>query len=186
MLERIGTFLAGLLIGLLAAGLVLLLVAEPRGQPVTLQPPPSPAPIRVHVTGAVHQPGVCVLPPGSIVQEAIEDAGGPLPEARLEALNLAAPLADGQQINVPGGPEATPPSPAGATSSPTPRTGRINVNTASAAELDLLPGIGPALAQNIIDYREGHGPFLAPEDLLDVPGIGPAKLSLIRDLITFE
>jgi competence protein ComEA len=186
MLERVGTILVGLLIGLLAAGLVLLLVAEPRGQPVTLQPPPSPSPIRVHVTGAVQQPGICVLPPGSIVQDAIEAAGGSLPEARLDALNLAAPLADGQQVSVPGGMGATPPPPAGATGSPTPGTGRININTASAAELDLLPGIGPALAQNIIDYREGHGPFVAPEDLLDVPGIGPAKLSLIRDLITFE
>ncbi len=184
MLKRLGTFLAGLLIGLLAAGFVLLLVAEPRGQPVTLGPPPSPAPIRVHVTGAVQEPGVCVLPLGAIVQDAIEAAGGALPEARLEALNLAAPLADGEQVNVPGGPEAT--SPPSATGSPTPGAGRISVNTASVAELDLLPGIGPALAQNIIDYREGHGPFLVPEDLLDVPGIGPAKLDLIRDLITFE
>jgi competence protein ComEA len=181
MLQRAGPFLAGLLTGLLAAGLVWLMIAEPRGLPITLEPPPTEAPMHVHVTGAVLHPGVYTLSPGSIIQDALDAAGGALPGAVVEAVNLAAPVQPGEQIFVPQ-PQTPRPTPLVAPSSQS-AAGVVNVNTATAPELDLLPGIGPALAQNIIDYREAHGPFASPEDLLDVPGIGPAKLEQIRDLI---
>ncbi len=181
MLRRLAHFLAGLLAGLLAAGLLLLLISRPRGQPVELLPPPTPSPLRVHVAGAVARPGVYALQPGAIVQQALEAAGGAAPDAALEALNQAAPLEDGQQIVVP--------SRLAASASPAPplstaENGRLNINTATPPELDRLPGIGPSLAQEIAAYREAHGPFQKIEDLLLVPGIGPAKLALIKDLVT--
>jgi competence protein ComEA len=184
MLQRAGPFLAGLLTGLLAAGLTWLLISEPRGQPVALEPPPTAASLRVHVTGAVLRPGVYALSPGSIVQDALEAAGGAQPGAVVEAINLAAPLQSGEQIFVPRA--ATQSPTLVATPSSQTVTGLVNVNAATAPELDLLPGIGPALAQNIIDYRQAHGPFASLEDLLDVPGIGPAKLEQIRDLIVLR
>jgi competence protein ComEA len=136
----------------------------------------------VHVTGAVEKPGVYHLPRGSRVNEAIARAGV-LPEADLNALNLAAPLADGQKVPVPfrqstlpgasagdtGGSGGKAPSPAGSTgrSNPfaPPAGSLININTASKAELESLPGIGPAYAERIIQYREKNGPFLTPEEL---------------------
>lgn len=180
MLQRGWTFLAGLLTGLLSAGLLLLFLAEPRGHPVELREPAPPGPVHVHVAGAVATPGVYELPAHTIVEQALEAAGGPLEEAALEALNLAAPVEDGKQIFLPLR-KAEPVD-------PQPQPGldkdRININAATAPELEQLPGIGPALAQNIVDYREAHGPFLELEDLLAVSGIGEAKLQQIRDLIT--
>ncbi len=177
MLRRSGNFLAGLMVGLLSTGLLLLLSSKPRGQPVQLLPAPTPLPVRVHIAGAVHQPGVYQLPPGSIVEHALAAAGGSLPEADLSAVNLAAPLHDGQQIRLRLIGEATgadPPSGGGEL---------VAVNLASAAELERLPGIGPVLAKKIVDHREANGPFARAEDLLRVSGIGPSTLSAIRDLI---
>lgn len=184
MVRRGTTFLAGVLTGLLAAGLVLLLTAPPRGRPVELKPPPTLGPLRVHVAGAVRQPGVYELPAGAIVLDAVEAAGGASPQARLDSINLAEPLQDGMRVFVPGleaslasvqeapAPERAEPA--------TEALGPIDPNTATAAELERLPGIGPVLAQNIIDYREAHGPFTRAEDLLKVPGIGEAWLEQIR------
>ncbi len=183
MLKRAVPFLFGLLTGFLASGLLYLLTAEPRGQPIELHPPPTPEPLRVYVSGEVRQPGVVSLAPGAIVEEALAAAGGPLVSADLTALNLAAPVQAGQRIHVPRQGEATA-TPASSSAAAAP--GLINVNTASAPELERLPGIGPVLASNIVAYREAHGPFRTPEDLLAVPGIGPAKLSQIRELIVVE
>ena len=184
MAGRAAPILFGVLIGLLAAGLLWLLIAEPHGEAVRLIPPPTPAPLRVHISGAVNHPGVYSLPQGSIVQQAIEAAGGSLAEADLERINLAESLEDGQQIHVPSQTQA-PTDPR--TTSPSPPTaGLVNINTATAPELELLPGIGPSLAQGIVAYREAHGLFREIEDLLDVPGIGPAKLEQIRGLVTVE
>lgn len=183
MLRRGVPFVFGLLTGLLAAGLLYLLVSKPRGQPVQLAPVPTPLPLRVHVSGAVVHPGVFELPAGSIVKDAIEAAGGPSPQASLERLNQAAMVQEGQLITIPTvvpTPSGTA-MPAGAQAS---NPGLININTADAPELDRLPGIGPALAQEIVRYREANGPFAQIEDLLNVPGIGPAKLAQVRDLIT--
>lgn len=185
MARRAGPFLAGVLIGLLAAGLIWLLIAEPRGEPVRLGPPPTLRPMRVHVSGAVLRPGVYSFIDGAIVQEALAAAGGSLPEADLSRLNLAASLADGAQVRVPS---MTQPAPGTAVAPALEAASGplLDLNTATAPELELLPGIGPALAQSIVAYRESHGPFQSLEDLLDVPGIGPAKFEQIRGLVTVE
>lgn len=185
MFRRAAGFLLGLLAGLLASGLLYLLISKPRGQPIQLEPAPSPLPIRVHVAGGVLRPGVYELPAGSIVEQAIEAAGGLSPQASVDRLNLAALLQEGQQVAVPTlaptrSAADTPPEPSSDAS------GLININLAEVTELDRLPGIGPALAQEIVRYRETHGPFGRVEDLLNVPGIGPAKLSQIRDLVSVE
>jgi competence protein ComEA len=174
-----GRFLFGLLTGLLAAGLLLLLLAEPRGHPIELLPMPSPAPVRVHVAGAVRQPGVVELPPGSIAAEAIAAAGGALPGADLDSLNLAAVVEPGQRLFVPL-PGTTLPTAAGG--GPV-SVGALDLNRASAAELESLPGIGPSLASAIVQYRDQNGPFLSIDELLNVPGIGPTRLSQLRELV---
>lgn len=137
----------------------------------------------VHVAGAVARPGVTELPAGARVTDAIEAAGGATEGADLDALNLAAPVVDGQQVYVPEQGEAAPPSPA-ATPAGSGATGMVNLNTADASTLESLPGIGPALAQRIIDHRSEHGPFPSVEALTDVAGIGPAILDQLRDLVT--
>ncbi len=130
----------------------------------------------VHVVGEVADPGVYVLAGEHRIEDAIEAAGGPTLQADLHALNLAAPLADGSQIRVPA--VGDPPVPALVTEpNGSTTTGPINLNTASARELEGLPGVGPSTSAAIIDYRESNGPFLTLDDLLDVPGIGPAKLA---------
>jgi competence protein ComEA len=191
MLQRARTFVAGLLTGLLAAGLLWLLIAGPRGDPIVLKPPPTSGPIRVHVSGEVLHPGVYTLPIGSIAQTALEAAGGPTSDAEVSLVNLAASLSDGQQVHIPRVVEATSQIDGAEVTSPfrgTPAAslGRVDVNLASAPELELLPGIGPSLAQKIIDYRETNGPFRAPDDLLQVSGIGPAKLEALLDWIRLE
>ncbi len=179
---RLLMLIAGLLLGLLAAGILDLISGKPRGNPVTLLPPPSPSPIRIHVIGDVLEPGLYILPPDSIVKDAIHAAGGSLPGADLDTINLAAPLSDGQQIYI-ASDQKTSSTPDTSTSSITTPSSKMNINTAKAPELENLPGIGPSLAQKIIEYRQNHGPFLSLEDLLNVSGIGPAKLDQIKDLI---
>jgi len=189
----------GLICGLLATGLILLVARQPSGEPVALSPPPSPAPLVVYITGAVAQPGVYSLPAGSRVQDAVQAAGGFLDEAESGSLNLAAILEDGSQITVLTWlPTQTPmPEPTAVTRgesiplstpsrSPTPTGYRVNINTATQEELESLPMIGPVLARQIINYRTDHGPFKKVEDVLDVPGIGPKTFEVIKDLITIK
>ncbi len=133
----------------------------------------------VHVGGWVATPGLVELVEGARVADAIAAAGGTLPGAGIAALNLAATLVDGEQVLVPG-PEGSDSTEAASGEG----GGPIQLNRATAAELDELPGIGPVIAQRIVDYRETKGPFQTVEDLLDVPGIGEAKLASIRDLVT--
>jgi competence protein ComEA len=186
MVQRIRDFLGGLLIGLLATGLLLLLLKEPIGKPVELHPPPTSAPIHVHIDGAVRIPGVYALPADAMVLDAVERAGGLLDEADLSGINLAAPLEEGQRIIIERkGPVLwvlAEPTQADDRSA-TPSENLLNVNTASATELEQLPGIGPVLARSIVEYRENVGVFTEVDDLLLVPGIGSAKLAAIRDLI---
>ncbi len=121
------------------------------------------------------------LAPGSIVEDAVFAAGGFLPNADSSRLNLAAPLTDGQELRIPAqNPTPLPGTPAPAS---TPTGKKINLNTASLEELDTLPGIGPVLAQRIIEYRQTVGPFQSVDDLLHVKGIGPALMEKIRDLV---
>jgi len=137
--------------------------------------PASLGRITVHVSGAVLAPGLVSLPAGSRVADAVMAAGGATEGAGLTALNLAASVSDGQQLVVPGGEEAS----GGAVA----QEGRVAINSADAAALEALPGVGPVLAQRIVEHREQYGAFSTPEDLLDVPGIGEAKLAAIRDSV---
>ncbi len=138
--------------------------------------------LTVHAAGAVHRPGVYELDAGSRVADVLKAAGGTLPEADLDALNLAAPVTDGEKVLVLRRGEAAPVSAAGGVASGP--AAKVNLNTASAAELDALPGIGPATAEAIIRHREEKGRFRSVSDLLDVRGIGEAKLSQLRPLVT--
>ena len=157
-------------------------IAAASGRDVGIGPvsaSPTPVPILVDVTGFVHEPGVYDFVLGDRVIDAIERAGGPRKGADLSALNLAAPLADGTQILVPeaGGPTS-------ATTTAGTAGGLININSADAAALEELSGIGEVLAAAIVSYREEHGPFASIEDLMDVSGIGPATLEEIRDQVS--
>ena len=136
------------------------------------------------MAGAVVRPGVYRLPPGGRVADAIEAAGGPAPGAELHRLNLAAPLVDGSQVYVPLAGEAPPAGAAAPGAGAEAPPGPLDLNTATAAQLEELPGIGPATAAAIVDAREERGGFASVDDLLDVRGIGPAKLEALRDLVT--
>jgi len=162
-----------------------IIVSTPLPTPTPL-PTSTPLPIRVHVSGAVRQPAVYRLPPGSIVQEAVDAAGGPAPDADLERINLALELQDQQKVYVPRQGEANPPPSVsgGASGSGGSAGALVNINTATATELETLPRIGPVTAQRIIEYREANGPFEAIEDIQNVPGIGPATFEGLKDLIT--
>ncbi len=175
-------FLIGLLSGILSAGLILLFISRPRRYPIQLHPPPTPAPIRVHITGSVLQPGVYLVPVDSILENALEAAGGAHPDADLNRVNLAMTLVDGQQVYIPDKQNNGPEQPLEESQSHS-MDNIININLAGPAELEQLPGIGPSLAEKIVEYRLTHGFFLEVEDLLKVSGIGPAKLDQIRDLI---
>jgi competence protein ComEA len=183
MLRQGVPYLFGLLTGLLLSGRLYLAVRPPRGEPITLHAPPTPPPIRVHVDGAVLRPGVYMLPDDAIAADAIEAAGGPAADADSGRLNLASPLRDGAQVYVPRVSSDTPAASAGPLPTEAAAPGRIPINTASAAELELLPGIGPSLAKAIIEYRTAHGPFMALDELVEVPGIGPAKLEGLREWV---
>jgi competence protein ComEA len=145
----------------------------------------SPSPevaMLVDVAGWVRHPGVYEFADGARVIDAIDAAGGARPGAQLESLNLAAPLVDGTQILVVReGAEA--PAPVGGTGGAV-AGGLVNVNTASASELETLPGVGEVIAQAIIDHRTENGPFTSVDQLLDVSGIGDATLESIRELVT--
>jgi competence protein ComEA len=191
--DRLRILVGYTVLSALAALVVLLIVARrPTGRPVQLQPAPTPMPLRVHVTGAVLVPGVYALPPGSIVDDALRAAGGAAAAADLGRLNLARLLKDGDQVMVPEAGATLPPGVEPATgggaeaAAPAASQGPINVNTATAAELETLPGIGPALAARIVEHRSQHGPFANIEALLEVSGIGPAKLETIRALVSVE
>lgn len=176
----------GILVGLLAAGAILLINSPGRGTPLELPPAPTQAPIVVDVSGAVAHPGVYQMPVGSRVEDAIEAAGGLLPEAYAETLNMAAPLTDGSKVLVPIWNEQPSSTGGGQTSAGnTVQAGLpVNINTASLESLMSLPGIGEVKAQAIIDYRTEHGPFTAPEDIQNVHGIGPSTYENLKDLIT--
>ncbi|MEV4557301.1 ComEA family DNA-binding protein [Kitasatospora sp. NPDC049285] len=130
----------------------------------------------VDVAGKVHHPGLRTLPTGSRVADAVTAAGGPLPGTDTSSLNLARPLADGEQILVGGDAPAVAPGAAPA--------GPVSLNRATADQLDTLPGVGPALAQRILQYRLAHGPFHSVDQLRHVPGIGERKYEDLKPLLT--
>ena len=149
----------------------------------TPAPTSTPAPVRIYVSGAVPHPDVYQLPPGSIVKDAVTAAGGSLPTADLARVNLAQQLRDQQQVHIPLVGET--PAPVGSSVQASIHSSGgdcVDINSATLEELDELPGIGPAYAQRIIEYRTAHGSFQNVEELTQVKGIGPATLQEIRDL----
>ena len=148
--------------------------------------------IAVHVVGAVQQPGVYYLAAGSRGDDAVRLAGGATAQADLKQVNLAAVLVDGQQLWIPRIGERIVPNtlpitlPNAAPSNAVPSTGvpaLVDINQATVADLDRLPGVGPSTAQAIVDHRTRNGPFASVDDLLAVRGIGPAKLAELRALV---
>jgi competence protein ComEA len=137
----------------------------------------APATIVVAVTGRVRHPGLVRLPAGSRVADAIDAAGGVLPGTDISSLNLARKLSDGELIavGVPGGSGSA----SGADAS-----GLVNLNTASLEQLETLPGVGPVLAQRIVDYRDQHGGFRSVDELRQVDGIGDAKFNQLKSRVT--
>jgi competence protein ComEA len=161
-------FLAG--VAFTAVGFII--SSPPRGKPVVLTPV-SPVSIVVHLDGAVRQPGVYTLPAGSRIQDAVEMAGGFTTDARMDTLNLAKRMQDGYKITIPSKQEIQ----------STPIDDLLDINQATLAELDQLPGIGETRAQSIIDYRSEHGLFTSVDDLQEVPGISADVFSNIRELV---
>ncbi len=175
---------SGILFGLFVAALVWVVARSPSGEAVVLRPAPTEKPVIVYITGAVPRQGVYALPKDARVQDAISAAGGFLAEADKSQINLAALLEDGEKLDIPYIEGASPvigtPVPSAVAST----AELVNINTASADQLDTLPGIGPTTAQKIIDYREQNGPFVSTQDIINVPGIGPGTYERIKDLIT--
>ncbi len=166
------------------------------GDPVP-SPPASPTAqpaVVVHVAGTVARPGVVVLPAGSRVVDAVDAVGGPLPGTSLDSVNLARLLVDGEQVRVgippddvlaaPTGPTASGGVGAGSPAAPATGARPVDLNSATAADLDALPGIGPVLAQRIVDWRRQNGPFASVEELLEVSGIGPSVLADLQGRVT--
>jgi competence protein ComEA len=141
--------------------------------------PKEPTMMVVHVTGAVCEPGVYTLSEGSRLADAVHAAGGLTDDSDPERINLAAFIADGQQILVPRRKTDN----GGTTEEPLPGDGKIRINSATASELETLPGIGPVLAERIIHYRNQYGPFRDINDLRKVPGVGDKKLAEIAPFV---
>ncbi|MEO8084705.1 MAG: helix-hairpin-helix domain-containing protein [Ardenticatenales bacterium] len=183
------------LVNLAVLGLLVRRLRDPRDTALRIDPPPTPTAVHlaVHVTGAVRRPAVVELPAGARVADAISAAGGPADDAS-PTLNLAAPLSDGDQVTVPrvGEPAAAAPvraaDPVRAAGAPASAgvpsaagsAAPIDLNRATAADLDALPGVGPAVAARIIAYRTANGPFRSAEELLSVSGIGERTLERLR------
>ena len=183
---------------LVALGGIIFGACQPGPAPLEILPPPPtpapaptapPQPLQVYVTGAVHTPAVYELAPDSRVEDAIAAAGGATEEADVEAINQAAPLSDGAHIHVPSLADHLPTPPPISTaaphtllSSPGAPAGSVDINSATAEDLQALPGIGPAMAQRIIEER----PYGSTEDIMRVKGIGEATFEKLKDLITVQ
>lgn len=185
-----------LLVGV-ASGVVIAFWAiqflDDRDRPaIVIEDAAADATVVVSVEGRVSTPGVFELGPGARVGDALDAAGGVLPDADLAAINRAARIQDGERIIVPALGDAGAP-PASATSTSVTGTSEaaglvasgspININTASATELESLPGIGPAKAEAIVEYRDSNGPFQSVDDLADVPGVSPEMVDELRPLV---
>lgn len=207
--DNLLSYLLVLFVGIILGGGTVTLTKRIQPAPINIQPPlptplpaptATPGPLRVFVNGAVAAPAVYKLAPDAIVQQAIEQAGGFTLEADTAIINLALPLQDGMQIYVPTTAETAeqaPPiittpvvrsegielEPVGDTAVAT--DGEIvNINNATAAELDTLPGIGPSTAEKIVEYRDSNGPFATIDEIMSVSGIGPAKFEQIQTFIS--
>lgn len=156
------------------------------GQPEQATPSAGGGEVVVAVAGKVRKPGLVRLPEGARVADALTAAGGVLPGTDIALLNLARKVTDGELILVgvtapPGAPGEAPP---GGTTGGAAAGGKVNLNTATLAQLDSLPGVGPVLAQRILDHREKNGPFRTVSDLRQVEGIGDTRYEQLKELVT--
>jgi competence protein ComEA len=184
--------LAAVALALLLLAARYLLPAGTATPAAPLPPPPGPgtgaagpsARVVVDVVGEVRRPGLYRLADGSRIADAVARAGGATRKAELAQVNLAAPLADGEQVVVPrrGSAAAAAPAAAGGGDAAAP-SAPIQLSTATLEQLDSLPGVGPATAQKILDYRTKHGAFSSVDELDAVPGIGPSRMDQLRDLV---
>jgi competence protein ComEA len=172
---------------LLVAGRLLVHVGAPGGTavapvaPVAPVRPAAPAAVVVDVVGAVRRPGLYRMREGDRIADAVARAGGATAKASVESINLAAPLADGEQVVVPR--RGAAPGAAGGADAGAAPSGPLHLSTATVEQLDALPGVGPVTAQKIVDYRNEHGAFRSVDELDAVPGIGPARLDDLRKLV---
>ncbi|MGB1251496.1 MAG: helix-hairpin-helix domain-containing protein [Candidatus Promineifilaceae bacterium] len=202
---------AGLLLGCALTLIYVTLSNQVRPAPIQILPAPTatsllptttPTPYSIYVNGEVHQPGVYVIPHTGRVQDVVQAAGGFTDVAWSDAVNLALPLSDGLQIFVPsvedvgsssgevllqrvvGSAEANNANTATInTSNAIDANGIVDINRASRAELETLPGIGESTAQKIVTYREDNGPFAAIDEIMNVSGVGEGKFNQMKDLI---
>jgi competence protein ComEA len=195
-LGRHRALLSAMILLTVAVSLLILLVRRPETPRIVVQPPtqppaqqaatrPAASPqvaslLVVHLSGEVIAPGLYRLPVGARIDDALKAAGGPTGDGDIHRLNLAARLADGQQIVVP---KRINPVLAALTESASPTPGRLNINMAGVAELDRLPGVGPVTAQRIVAYREQHGPFTSVEQLREAKLVNAATFEKIKDLV---
>ena len=164
-----------------------LLLGAGAAQPAQVLPPPAAlttveARLVVDVVGAVRRPGLYRLSQGTRVADALARAGGLTPKADRTLVNLAAPLADGEQVIVPARVSGAGAGVSAGSGSAAP-AGPVHLNVATLEQLDALPGVGPVTAQKILDYRQKHGAFGSVDELDAIPGIGPARLDQLRDLV---
>ncbi|HVU77728.1 MAG TPA: helix-hairpin-helix domain-containing protein [Gaiellaceae bacterium] len=157
-----------------------LVVAPVRPRAAAARPAVQPT-VVVDVEGAVRRPGLVRLPKASRVADAVARAGGMTAKAARSGVNLAAPVSDGQQVLVPGAGVAGAVGPASGSGSP---PAPVSLSSATPEQLDALPGIGPATAQKIVDYRAQHGAFRSVDELDAIPGIGPARIAELQGLVT--
>ena len=182
--------LLGLVIIFLRRPIPAAIVISPLETPAPLAalPTATPLPVLVYILGSVERPGVYELPWDSRIRDAVSLAGGLSPNADPAGINLAERVHDGQQLFVPALGQVPPalPTPVVAQLAPgaPSSSAAININTADAATLATLPGIGPVIAQRVIDYRQQNGPFVRVEDITRVKGIGDVILAKVRDLVT--
>ncbi|MFN8632550.1 MAG: ComEA family DNA-binding protein [Chloroflexota bacterium] len=185
---RYRALLSAGLIGAVVVSLAVLFVRRPEPPRIVVQQPaarptaspPIPSQIVVHLSGEVIAPGVYHLPVGARIDDALRAAGGATSYGDIHRLNLAARLADGQQIVVP---KRVDPVLATTVDLPSPVPQRVNLNTASVAELDRLPGVGPVTAQRIVAYREQHGSFVSVEQLRQANLVSAATFEKIKELV---
>jgi competence protein ComEA len=181
--------LAAVVVVLLLAGRLLVHAGAPSSarvvpvRPLAPVSAPAPAAVVVDVVGAVRRPGLYRMRSGDRIADAVARAGGATAKASVESINLAAPLADGEQVVVPRAGAADAVAAAGGASGDALPSGPVHLSTATVEQLDALPGVGPVTAQKIVDYRTEHGAFRSVDELDAIPGIGPARLDQLRDLV---
>jgi competence protein ComEA len=196
--DHFAWLVVGFFLGAMALGIVFLISRQSRPAPIyitpaspspTAAPTETPGPLTVFINGQVASPGVIELPEGSIIQDAIEASGGYTSQANGDVVNLAMPLSNGMHIYVPSADEeATVPvvTYGSSNSNSDSVDNKVNINSATIEDLEKLPGIGPATAQKIIDYRQVNGLFQDIEALMNVSGIGLGKFEQIQELVSLD